>query len=114
MVIDPDSVLNAVQDHAGGHLLDDHVKLALIKDIRRRMTPQPLKIRADVEITCFEFDGVENIRAALKAAEATSTVQCEVKASLVASPLYVFTTHTADKVTGINAVIDAIAAASVS
>jgi translation initiation factor 2 subunit 1 len=35
---------------------------ALLKNIKRRMTPQPVKIRADVELTCFAYDGVERIR----------------------------------------------------
>jgi hypothetical protein len=31
---------------------------ALLKNIKRRMTPQPVKIRADVELTCFAYDGL--------------------------------------------------------
>lgn len=42
--------------------LTDEVKEALIKNIRRRMTPQPLKIRADIEMKCFQFDGVIHIK----------------------------------------------------
>jgi len=38
------------------------VKDSLVKNIRRRMTPQPLKIRADVEMKCFQFDGVLHIK----------------------------------------------------
>ena len=33
------------------------------------MTPQPLKIRADVELTCFHYDGIEHIKDAMRAAE---------------------------------------------
>ena len=42
--------------------LSDEVKEALVKNIRRRMTPQPLKIRADIEMKCFQFDGVLHIK----------------------------------------------------
>lgn len=38
------------------------VKEALVKDIRRRMISQELKIRADVEMKCFQFDGVLHIK----------------------------------------------------
>ena len=38
------------------------VKDSLVKNIRRRMTPQPLKIRADIEMKCFQFDGVLHIK----------------------------------------------------
>lgn len=33
-----------------------------MKNIRRRMTPQPVKIRADVELTCFSYDGILHIQ----------------------------------------------------
>lgn len=65
------------------------------------MTPQPLKIRADVELTCFAYDGVERIRDAMRAAEAASTEDCPVRMKLVAPPLYVLTTQTLDKSKGI-------------
>jgi len=42
--------------------MSEEVKDALVKDIRRRMTPQPLKIRADIEMKCFQFDGVLHIK----------------------------------------------------
>ena len=40
----------------------EEVKDALVKNIRRRMTPQPMKIRADIELKCFQFDGVVHIK----------------------------------------------------
>ena len=43
-------------------VINESVKHALIKDICRRMTPQPLKIRADMELTCFSSDGIECIK----------------------------------------------------
>ena len=42
--------------------VSEEIKEALIKNIRRRMTPQPLKIRADIEMKCFQFDGVLHIK----------------------------------------------------
>jgi hypothetical protein len=77
------------------------VREALLKNIKRRMTPQPLKIRADVELTCFAYDGIERIKDAMRAAEATSTEECPVKMKLVAPPLYVLTTQTLDKQKGV-------------
>ena len=88
--------------------LDEVVAHALLKDIRRRMTPQPLKIRADVELTCFQFDGVLSIQSAMRAAESISSNDCKVKMSLVASPLYVLTTQTSDKDAGVLLVDEAV------
>lgn len=47
--------------------ITEEVKDALVKNIRRRMTPQPLKIRADIEMKCFQFDGVLHIKVLLVA-----------------------------------------------
>jgi translation initiation factor 2 subunit 1 len=78
--------------------MTDEVKDALIKNIRRRMTPQPLKIRADIELKCFQYDGVLHIKDAMRRAEAAGAQECPVKIKLVAPPLYVLTTQTLDKV----------------
>mmetsp|Transcript_3630 Transcript_3630/g.11176 ORF Transcript_3630/g.11176 Transcript_3630/m.11176 type:complete len:304 (-) Transcript_3630:1342-2253(-) len=94
-------------------VINASVKQALIKDICRRMTPQPLKIRADVELTCFSSDGIECIKDAMRAAEKVSTDECKVKVSLIASPLYVVTTQTLDKESGIAAIDAAIHEATV-
>jgi translation initiation factor 2 subunit 1 len=86
-------------------------------DIRRRMTPQPLKIRADVELTCFAYDGVLHIKEAMRAAAAAGGADakdCKVKVSLVASPLYVITTQTLDKDFGVKLVDAAVVAATAS
>ena len=89
------------------------VREALMVNIRRRMTPQPLKIRADVELTCFAYDGVLHIKDAMRAAQAASKdSDCCVNMKLVAPPLYVLTTQTLDKEAGIKLLEEAIAAAS--
>ena len=110
MVGDPDKVLDELKKPDGTPAVDVIVKNALVKDIRRRMTPQPLKIRADVELTCFAYDGVLHIKEAMRAAEAVSTEECKVKISLVASPLYVVSAQTLDKDFGVKLVDQAVEA----
>ncbi|KAK8939011.1 hypothetical protein KSP39_PZI011034 [Platanthera zijinensis] len=90
--------------------LSEELKDALVKNIRRRMTPQPLKIRADIEMKCFQFDGVLHIKEAMRKAEAAGTDDCPVKIKLVAPPLYALTTQTLDKEKGISVLNDAIKA----
>ncbi|CAN6281459.1 unnamed protein product [Urochloa humidicola] len=46
------------------------VKEALLKDIKRRMISQAVNIRADVEMKCFQFDGVLHNKEAMRRAEA--------------------------------------------
>ncbi|EFJ47808.1 eukaryotic translation initiation factor 2 alpha [Volvox carteri f. nagariensis] len=99
-----DAIFKRLEEEKGATaaaLLSPEVREALLKNIKRRMTPQPLKIRADVEMTCFTYDGIEHIKVAIRAAEAQSTEECPVKMKLVAPPLYVLTTQTLDKNKGI-------------
>jgi len=76
--------------------------------IRRRLTPQPIKIRADIEVTCFTYEGIEAIREALTAGQNTGTEDVPVKVKLIAPPMYVMTTNTLDKQKGILILQEAI------
>lgn len=76
--------------------------------ISRRLTPQAVKIRADVEVSCFSYEGIDAIKDALKSAEDMSTEQMQIKVKLVAAPLYVITTQALEKQQGIEALEQAI------
>ncbi|KAG9022927.1 hypothetical protein FRB95_013952, partial [Tulasnella sp. JGI-2019a] len=73
------------------------VRASLITTIGRRLTPQPIKLRADIELTCFQPAGIDAIIAALKAGEAVSTPMVPIKAKLVAPPFYVLGTNATDR-----------------
>ncbi|MCJ1278800.1 hypothetical protein MMC21_006618 [Puttea exsequens] len=49
------------------------VKSELQSYISKRLTPQPTKVRADVEVTCFGYEGIDAVKSALRAAEALNT-----------------------------------------
>lgn len=66
-------------------------------NIARRLTPQPVKVRADLLLTNFAFSGILAIQAALAAGEALSTPEIPIKIRLVAPPLYVMISNTTDK-----------------
>ncbi|XP_073130510.1 eukaryotic translation initiation factor 2 subunit alpha homolog [Henckelia pumila] len=122
VVNDPDSVLDSLTREVkevgpnGQEItkvvpaLSEDVKDSLVKNIRRRMTPQPLKIRADIEMKCFQFDGVLHIKDAMRKAEAAGNKDCPVKIKLVAPPAYVLNTQTLDKEQGISVLNKAIEA----
>eukprot|EP00771_Trimastix_marina_P003949 gnl/Trimastix_PCT/667.p1 GENE.gnl/Trimastix_PCT/667~~gnl/Trimastix_PCT/667.p1 ORF type:complete len:302 (+),score=124.59 gnl/Trimastix_PCT/667:127-1032(+) len=88
--------------------IDEELREALMTIIRRRLTPTPVKIRADVEVTCFAPEGIDTIRDALIAAEAVSTEEIQVECKIIAAPLYVFVTTTLDRETGTALVQSAI------
>lgn len=77
--------------------IPEDMKQEILSIIRRRLAPQPIKVRSDIEMTCFTELGVEVIRDAMLAAEACSTEACPVKVRLVAPPRYVMTTMSLDK-----------------
>lgn len=90
-------------------------KSEVIKDelhtyISKRLTPQPTKVRADIEVTCFGYDGIDAVKDALRTAEAKSSQDTQVKVKLVSPPLYVLTCQTLDKNIGISILEDAIKA----
>ena len=66
--------------------------------IARRLTPQPIKLRADIELTCYTPAGIDAIKKALRAGEGQSSDAVPIKAKLVAPPLYVLSTNATDKV----------------
>jgi len=65
--------------------------------IARRLTPQPIKLRADIELTCYTPAGIDAIKKALRAGEKESNDTVPIKAKLVAPPLYVLSTNATDK-----------------
>ncbi|KAK1064300.1 hypothetical protein LTR12_011733 [Friedmanniomyces endolithicus] len=86
----------------------DVIKDELQSYISKRLTPQPTKVRADVEVTCFGYEGIDAVKTALRTAEAKSTGETQVKVKLVSPPLYVLTCQTLDKAIGIEVLEAAI------
>ena len=86
------------------------MKSELQSYISKRLTPQPTKVRADVEVTCFGYEGIDAVKTSLRAAEAlnTSTPDAQVKVKLVSPPLYVLTSQCLEKAVGINCLEAAI------
>lgn len=86
----------------------DEVYQDLLQQISRKLTPNPVKVRADLEVTCFGYDGINAIQEALRAGEELHTEAIPVKVKLVASPLYVITSLSLDKNGAIEVVSKAI------
>ncbi|POS85581.1 Eukaryotic translation initiation factor 2 subunit alpha [Erysiphe pulchra] len=89
---------------------NDVVSEELKSYIGKRLTPQPAKVRADVEVTCFGYEGIDAVKSALRAAEARNTcLEDSVTVKLVSPPLYVLTNMCVDKSVGIQKLEVAIA-----
>jgi hypothetical protein len=42
--------------------VDAETKDMLVTYIRRRLAPKALKVRADIEVTCFHYEGIDAIK----------------------------------------------------
>ncbi|KAK5118694.1 hypothetical protein LTR85_007900 [Meristemomyces frigidus] len=87
---------------------NDTIRDELQSYIAKRLTPQPTKVRSDVEVTCFGYEGIDAVKNALRCAEAKTTEETQVKVKLVSPPLYVLTCQTLDKHAGITTLEGAI------
>lgn len=88
--------------------IDDETKEVLLSIVKRRLTPQPIRFRADVEITCFSYEGIDAIKEAIRAGLAFDTPELPFKIKLVAAPLYDFVATALDKEKGIDLLNQAI------
>jgi translation initiation factor 2 subunit 1 len=88
--------------------IGQEVKDKLIEDIQKKLTPQALKIRADIEVSCFSYDGIEAVKTALVEGKKCSTEEMPIKINLIAAPLFVVTAQTMERTEGIDAVNKAL------
>lgn len=47
-----------------------------------------MKIRADIEVACYGYEGIDAVKTALKAGLSCSTEELPIKINLIAPPLY--------------------------
>ncbi|VDP92458.1 unnamed protein product [Echinostoma caproni] len=91
--------------------IDEKTREVLLQNIRHRLTPQAMKIRANFEVSCFTYEGIDAVRRALKAGLELTTEELPIRINLIAPPLYVLTAQTmewSDGVEHLNRVLDTI------
>lgn len=100
--------MDSEEDIFAGLDIEPEIKDCVMNYVKRKLAPQPVKIRADIELTCFTYEGIDAIKAALSAGEAKGVPEAQVKIKLIAPPMYVMTTMTLDKELGIETLKSAI------
>jgi len=100
---DPESILGPLN-------LEPQIRSLFMADIKKKLTPQAVKIRADIDVQCFTVEGINAVRDALMAGLKVGTEQIPIKINLIAPPLYVMLTQCLDKQAGIQALQTAITA----
>ncbi|KAH7877656.1 eukaryotic translation initiation factor 2 subunit alpha [Lentinula edodes] len=101
---EPDTVFGTLQT-----TISPAIKTLLTATIARRLTPQPIKIHADIEVTCYTPAGIDAIKKALKAGEKESSEAVPIKVKLVAPLFYVLTTNATDNYAAVDRLERAIA-----
>jgi translation initiation factor 2 subunit 1 len=81
--------------------IDENTRKELMEILKIRMVPKPVKIRADFKLTCYKFEGIDAIKAALLEGEKISTQDIPIKFRVLGSPIYECTTETINKAEGI-------------
>jgi len=77
-------------------------------DLRRRMQTQMIRLRAKIEVSCSEYEGINAIRASLMKGLEASTEELEIKIKLIAHPLFVITAMCRDKAMGLGKMNEAV------
>lgn len=78
--------------------VDEKEREVLLECIGKRLMPSAIKIRTEFELTCFTYEGVESIKAALIAAKnAVWEPNYDIKFKLIAPPIYNVEILTLDK-----------------
>ena len=90
--------------------LPAEIRDMLMATIKRRLTPQPIKIRADVNVSCYSYKGIDAVKEALQCAKKFSLERHPVTVSLIAPPQYTIQTTALEKNEGIERTKQAVEA----
>ena len=81
------------------------------------MSSNPVKVEAEINLTCFGIDGVDALKTALLAARGAGTAEIPISVTVKASPVYTLSAVHVDKALAtelLNKAIDLVRAQIVS
>ncbi|XP_076440712.1 eukaryotic translation initiation factor 2 subunit 1-like [Babylonia areolata] len=90
--------------------IDEKTKEVLLENICRKLKPQSVKIRADIDVACTKYEGVDAVKRALRKGLELTTEAMPIKINLIAPPLYVVTTQTMERTEGLELLNKAVEA----
>lgn len=67
--------------------LDDKTKEVLLNNIKRKLVSPTVKIRADIECSCYGYEGIDAVKAALNTGLDLSNEELPIRINLIAPPL---------------------------
>ena len=60
-------------------LVPEPIRATLMKNVVRRLTDPRLKIRAEIEVNCYTYHGIDAIKEALRSGENLGTSESPIK-----------------------------------
>lgn len=90
--------------------IDEDTKAVLLENICRKLKPQSVKIRADIEVACTKYEGVDAVKRSLRKGLELTSEAMPIKINLIAPPLYVVTSQTMERTEGLEVLTKAIEA----
>jgi len=94
-----DEVWSKLQEKTG-ETISDELKEQLISNIKRRLTVNATRLRATVDVTCYEYEGIDAVREALRAGQACECDDAKLQVTLIAPPQYSISTTCIDRAAG--------------
>jgi translation initiation factor 2 subunit 1 len=91
-VTEPEKVFEGLE-------MTPEIRESLLYVIRNRLAPQAIRISSEFSVTCFEYEGIDSIKAALSAGRDLDAEK--VKIRLIAAPLYSMVITTVHKTQGL-------------
>jgi len=88
--------------------IPEDIRELVMSNLKRKLTPQVVKIRGDVGVTCEARAGIDAIKESFKAALEVSTKEYPIQITLIGTPLYMVVCSTLDKEEGVIRVKQAI------
>jgi len=78
----------------------DKIKESVKEQIGRRLLSQVIRLRAKIEVSCFEYEGIDAVKASLLAGLTGSNEEIELTMKLIAPPTYALVVVCNDKELG--------------
>lgn len=83
-----------------GQKIDAELRQQVRTNIQRRLTTQAVRLRSCVDVTCYEYEGIDAVKSALKQGQACETEDVKLQVSLIAPPQYSIATQCIDRSEG--------------
>ena len=103
------AVLNGDDQILENLKITPEIKEELMKILKEKLVPQPIKIRSDFKLTCYTFEGIDAIKASLLNGEKKGTENIPIKFRIIGSPLYECSITTINKKEGFEVMKAALA-----